>query len=152
MARPAGLSVDRLAAVRTISGVIAADSTTLTDANIDPDHAINCLGFQTLWLGVEIAGGTNPTATLEVLVRDEDAADGARWKKLLVGAPDGVTLASAASAKTPALDGTALYEVRVEGRAKVFLRVDAVANATSTTGLKILAMGGKPRLAPSRWA
>jgi len=152
MARPTGLSVDRLAAVRTISGEIAADSATLTDANIDPDDGINCLGFQTLWVGVEIAGGSGPTAALEVLVRDDAAADGARWKKLLVGAPDGVTLAAAASAKTPALNGTSLYEVRVEGRAKVFLRVDAVTNATGTTAMTILAMGGKPRLAPSRWA
>lgn len=151
MARPAGLSPLNLAAVRTKAGAIAADSSTLSDANIPPAEALDCSGFQTLWVGVEIAGGTAPTATLEVLVRDDEAADGARWKKLLVGSPDGVTAASAASAKTPALDGTALYEVRVEGR-KVFLRVDAVTNSGSTTSLSILAMGGKPRLAPNRWA
>lgn len=151
MARPSGLSPSKLAAVRTKAGVIATDSATLTDANIDPAAALDCAGFQTIWVGVEIAGGTAPTATLEVLVRDEDAADGARWKKLLVGSPDGVTAAAAASAKTPALDGTALYEVRVDGR-KVFLRIDAVTNSASTTSLTLLAMPGKPRSSPNRWA
>jgi hypothetical protein len=151
MARPGGLHPSLLAAARVKSGVIAADSATLTDANIPPASAFDCRGYQTIWLGVEIAGGTNPTATIEVLVRDEEAADGARWKRLLVGSPDGVTLGSAASAKTPTLDGTSLFEVRVEGR-QVFLRIDAVTNSGSTTGITILAMPGKPRADLNRWA
>lgn len=150
MARPTGLHPSRVAVARTKSGVIAIDSATLTDANIDPDEAFDCRGYQTVWVGVEIAGGTSPTATIEALVRDEDAADGARWKRLLVGSPDGVTLASAASAKTSALDGTALYELRVDGRL-VFFRVDAVTNSSSTTSLSILVMPGKPRADLNRW-
>lgn len=146
MARPSGLSSLKLAAVRTKTGAIAADSSTLNDTNIDPTVALDCAAFQTIWVGVEIAGGSAPTATIEVLVRDEDAADGSRWKKLLVGSPDGVTAAAAASAKTPALDGTALYEVRVDGR-KVFLRIDAVTNSAGTTSITLLAMPGKPRSA-----
>lgn len=151
MARPTGLHPSRATVARTKSGVIAIDNATLTDANINPDEAFDCRGYQTVWVGVEIAGGTTPTATIEVLVRDEDAADGARWKRLLVGSPDGVTLASAASAKTPALDGASFYELRVDGRL-VFFRVDAVANATGTTGLSILLMPGKPRSDLNRWA
>jgi hypothetical protein len=145
MARPAALSRTKLAAVRTVSGAIVADSSTLTDTNIPPASAVDCRGYQTVWLGVEITGGASPTAAIEVLVRDADAADGARWKKLLVGSPDGVTATAAASQKTPALDGTSLYEVRVEGRL-VFLRIDAVTNSGGTTAISILAMGGKPRL------
>lgn len=150
MARPTSLSATQLAVARSATAAIAADNTTLTDANIPPAQALDCSGFQTVWLGVEITGGSSPTMALEVLVRDGDAADGARWKKLLVGSPDGVTAASAASAKTPALDGTSLFEVRVEGRSSVFFRVDAVTNSGSTTAWKILAMGGKPRVGVAR--
>lgn len=146
MARPTSLSATQLAVAR--SAVTAADSTTLSDANIPLASAIDCSGFQTLWVGVEFVGGTNPTATLEVLVRDGDAADGARWKMLLVGSADGVTAAAAASARTAALDGTALQEVRVEGRSKVFLRVHAITG--TPTSLSILAMGGKPRVGVAR--
>jgi hypothetical protein len=152
MARPGGLSATQLSAVRTVAGVIAADSSTLTDANIPPASALDCRGFKTVWLGVEIAGGVSPTATLEVLVRDADAADGSRWKKLLVGSAPGVTLAAAASQKTSALDGTSLVEVRVDGRSAVFFRIDVVTNPGSTTSITILAMGGEPRSAQSRWA
>lgn len=149
MARPTGLSASQLCTARSATAAIAAESTTLTDANFPLAQALDCQGFQTIWVGVEITAGTNPTMAIEVLVRDDDAADGARWKRLLVGSPDGVTAASAASAKTPALDGTSLFEVRVEGR-KVMLRVDAVTNSGSTTSWKILAMGGKPRLGLAR--
>jgi hypothetical protein len=151
MPRPGSLSASRFAEARVKAGAIAADSATLTDANLPPAEAFDCRGYQTVWIGVEITGGTNSTATVEVLVRDEDAPDGARWKRLLVGAPEGVTATSAASAKTPALDGTSLYEVRVEGR-RVFFRIDAVTNSAGTTGLKVLAMPGKPRADLNRWS
>ncbi len=144
MGRPNGLSGSQVAEVRTFTGVIVADNASLVDANYPLDQALTCRGYQTIWVGVEIAGGSAPTATLEILVRDEDALDGKRWKKLLVGSPDGVTAAAAASQKTPALDGTAFFEVRVEGRV-VFFRIDAVTNPGSTTGIKILAIPGKPR-------
>lgn len=148
MARPTGLHASQLTLVRSKTGApAAADSGTLTDANILPTEALNCFGCETIWVGVELTGGTSPTVVLEVLVRDADAADGSRWKKLLVGSADGVTAAAAASAKTAALDGTALQEVRVSGRT-VFLRVDTVAN--NPTGIGVLAMGGKPRLPTAR--
>jgi len=102
--------------------LIAAESSTLTDANFPVAQALDCAGFDTIWVGVEITAGTNPTMTIEVLVRDDDAADGARWKKLLVGSPDGVTAAAAASQKTSALDGTSFAECKVYGR-KVMLRI-----------------------------
>lgn len=145
MTRPATLSTSAFTLVRSISGVIAADSTTLTDANIPPASALDCRGYETIFVCVEITGGSSPTATLEVLIRDPDATDGSRWKRILVGSPDGVTPGAAASQKTSALDGTSLYEVRVFGHEKVFLRVDAVTNSGSTTAMKILAIPGKTR-------
>src|SRR5688572_27523259 len=123
MARATALHPTKITEVRTIVGAIAAESATLSDANYPVANAINCARFDTIWVNVEIAAGTNPTATLEVLIRDEDAADGARWKRMLVGAPPGVTLAAAASQKTTALTGAAFYEVRVEGRSLVQLRI-----------------------------
>lgn len=152
MARPAALSNGQLTAARAIAGVIAADSGTLTDANIDPTKAIDCSGFETIFVGVEIAAGANPTATIEALTRDPDAADGSRWKRLLLGAPPGVTLSALANENTGALDGTALAELRVHGRSQVFLRVTAVTNAGGTTSMTILAMPGRPRIAPNRYA
>lgn len=135
-----------VAAVRAISGgIIAADSATLSDANIDPTLAIDCAKLDTILVGVEIAAGTNPTMTLEALFRDEEAADGLRWKRALLGARPGVTATALAVEDSGALDGTALVELRVFGARKVFLRIKAVTNATSTTGAKILAMPGKVR-------
>ena len=63
-----------LAVLRAIPGVIAADSATLTDANFPVAAAISCDGLDTIFLGVEITAGTAPTATLELLFRDADAA------------------------------------------------------------------------------
>jgi len=143
MARPGGFKSDQLAAVRT--GVTAADSGTLTDANIDPNAAIDCRGFDTIWVGVEFVAGTGPTATFEVLVRDADAADGKRWKRLFIGSPNGVTtIAAAAGLTTGALDGTALFELRVDGRKSVFIRCTAITGAPSS--LTVLAAGAQRRL------
>lgn len=149
MTRPTALSNGDVAAVRTIAGAIAADNSSLTDANISPDAAVNCQGFETILVGVEITAGSSPTATIEPLFYDANAADGSRWKRILLGAPPGVTLASLAAQDTGALDGTAFVEIRVYGCQKVFLRVKAVTNSGSTTALKILAMPGKPRRAPN---
>lgn len=146
MARPAGLSNTQLGAARTIAGVIAADSATLTDANIPPAQALDCTGFDTIFVGVEIAAGSSPTATIEALFRDADAADGSRWTRALVGAREGITaVANPASEDTGALATLQLVELKVFGRSQVFLRVKAVANATSTTSMVVLAMGGKTR-------
>lgn len=143
MARPGGFKSDQLAAVRT--SVTAADSSTLTDANIDPTIAVDCRGFDTIWVGVEFVGGTGPTATFEILVRDADAADGSRWKRLLTGSVAGVTtIANANSRTTGALDGTSLAELRVDGRRAVFIRCTAITGAP--TSLSVLATGGARRL------
>lgn len=142
---------DAFGVARDIAGTIAADSATLTDANIPPASAIDCGGFDTILVAVEITAGTNPTATIEPLFRDSEAPDGTRWVRPLLGAPPGVTLAAAAGQSTGALANGQAFELRVFGHPKVFLRVSAVANATSTTNMKILVKPGRVR-PPSRRA
>lgn len=146
MTRPVALNnaSSQVTQVRTIGGVIVADSATLTDANFDPTTALDCSGFQSIFVGVEIAAGTNPTATIEALVRDADAADGSRWKRIAL------TPATPAAQTTGALASGQFMELRVDGRL-VFLRVTAVTNATSTTSLNILAFPGVPRNPPNRY-
>jgi hypothetical protein len=147
MARPVrALNHAQWTTVRSATAVIAADSGTLTDANIDPTVALNCWGYDSIFVAVEIANGTSPTMTIEALFRDQDAADGSRWMRLMLGAKDGVTLAALANETTGALAPNANpVELRVFGFTQVFLRVTAVANATSTTSWSILAMPGKKR-------
>lgn len=147
MARDVQLSLSNaLAAVRSAATIIAADSATLTDANIDPLVAVDCTGLESIFVGCEITGGTNPTMTVEPLFRDAEAADGSRWRRISLGALPGVTLAAAADPTTGAMaPGGSLVELRVFGWNKVFLRISAVANATSTTAWKILAMPGRRR-------
>ncbi len=148
MARESTLKAGNIAAVRSGSGAIAADNATLNDTNIPPAQAIDCSGYDSIYVGVEITAGSSPTMTVEPLFYDPDAADGSRWKRLQQGARDGVTAAALGNEVTPALDGTALVELRVHGHSKVFLRVTAVANPGSTTAWKILAMPGKVRRNP----
>lgn len=146
MARNVGL-FEGICEARTIGGIIAAESASLIDANYPVANAIQCRGFETLLVGVEIVAGASPTATIEAIFRDADAADGQRWKRLLLGAPDGITaIAAFASEDTGALaTGASLVPIRVYGHPMVYLRVKAVTNATSTTSMKILVMGGKRR-------
>jgi hypothetical protein len=133
MARPSALSVSQLGVARTVAGVIAADSATMTDANYPVASGFNATGFETVWVGVDITGGTNPSATIALLARDADADDGKRWKAIGTGT-------------TGALTGAALVEMRVDGRPLVFPQITAVASATSTTAISILIMPGKARL------
>ena len=138
----------RMTVVRTIAGVIAADNSTLTDVNYPIADALDCRGFDTIWVGVEITDGTSPTCTIEALFRDEGAADGARWQRVLLGAPDGVTpIGALASQTTPALAALQQCELRVDGWKQVYLRCTAVTNSGSTTAMKILARPGKSRQA-----
>ncbi len=140
----------RMTEVRTISGVIAADSATLTDANFPVAEALDCRGFDTIWVGVEITGGVNPTCTIEALFRDEGGADGARWQRVLMGAPDGITpIAALAVPTTPAMTALQQCEIRVDGWKQVYLRRTAVTNSGSTTAMTILARPGKTRQAPA---
>jgi hypothetical protein len=128
----------------SVSGTITAETATLTDANFTVTNAVNCWGLESIFVGAHIAGGSAPTVTLEPLFRDENAADGARWKRLNVGALPGVTLATAATVTTGALtsDGP-MVEIRTFGASQVYLRRDAVTNSGSTTNLTILGMPGR---------
>ncbi len=147
--RDTGLKKGEITIVRELAaGVIAADSGTLTDVNIPPSAGVDCSRYDTLFLGVEIDAGSSPTIAIEILVRDELAANGSRWKKMLVGEEEGITAGAAAVESTGALDGTKFIEMRVFGMRKVFFRVSAVTNSGSTTGARILAFPGKLR-APS---
>src|SRR5690349_3251625 len=102
MAYAASITKGRLGA-RLMTGVIAADNTDLHDANIDPTKAIDCTGYDTVFVSCDITGGSSPTMTVEPLFRDSDAADGNRWRRLKTGVPDGVTLAAAADQSTGAM-------------------------------------------------
>jgi hypothetical protein len=146
MARPNVLKPGVLSVAREATALLAIDSATLTDTNIPPAQGLCCLQYDTILVATEIVAGTNPTMTVEALIRDAEAADGARWKRMLLGARPGVTLGAIANETTGALGNNSdLVELRVFGAELVFLRITAVANATSTTAWKILVMGGQPR-------
>jgi len=144
MPRNTGLRSGEITVARSLAALIAIDSATLTDANIPLAQAIDCQGLDSILVGVEITAGTNPTMTIEALFRDENAADGFRWKRVLHGPREGETAAAAAALDTGALDGTSLRELLVYGH-MVFLRISAVANSTSTTAWKILVLPGRVR-------
>lgn len=134
MSRPVGLSLNAVSAARAVTGApVAADSGTLTDANFSPTPdnttggAINAFGFATVLLNIETAGGSSPTAAIDLLFRDGDAADGSRWKRI-------------AGAVKPVLDGAGWVEVQTYGRL-VYPRIDAVVG--SPTSVTILAMPGQ---------
>lgn len=135
--------------LRAVTALLAADNTTLTDANIPPASAIDCSGLDTVLIGVEVTGAPTATITVEALFYDAEAADGARWRRLLLGAPPGVTLAALANETSGALGVAAnainLVELRVFGHSKVFFRVSAVANPAGSTAWKIIGMPGKVR-------
>jgi hypothetical protein len=145
VARKTALVTGEVATLRSASAALAADSATLTDANFPVAGAIDCSGFDSILVGVEITAGTNPTETIVALFRDAEAADGARWKRLLLGAAPGVTATALANETTGALTGTSFAELRVFGAKQVFLRIAAVANESSTTAWKILGMPGRTR-------
>jgi hypothetical protein len=145
-----GLDGSRLTIVRSIAAQIAADNSTLTDTNIPLADALDCRGFESIFVGVEIFGGASPTCALEPLFYDEGAVDGARWWRMLAGSIPGVTLISAAVQVTPALVSGQLFELFVHGWRRVYLRRTAVTNDSGTTAMKILAMPGRPRNASGR--
>lgn len=160
MARITGLQPGLFSVVRSVASglgagsLIVADSGTLSDANYPVAQGLNCRGYETIFVGCEITAGTNPTMTLGPLFRDDEAADQQRWKKLLVGAPDGVTAVAAASVASQVTTALApfltMHEIRVYGHPLVFIQITAVTNATSTDGWKILAMPGRVRPALNR--
>lgn len=138
MARPVALMTNQISAVRTKSGSpVGADSATLSDANFPllanatTGGTIDCRALATIWIGVEFTGGSSPTIDLDPLIRDEAAADGSRWKRLLFGSSPAVV--------QPTLDGTGFVEVRVDG-GLMFPRLKAVTGNPTT--VKILARPG----------
>lgn len=142
MARKTGIFTGEVGIARSASAVIAAESATLSDANFPVAQALNCYGFDTVLVGVEITAGTAPTMTIEALVRDGEAADGSRWKRMTAGlAFEGTP----AVGDTGALDGTAFVELPVFGSKAVMFRIKAVTNAANTTAWKILVLGGRTR-------
>lgn len=145
MPRKTGLTTGEVATLREATAIIAADSATLTDANFPVASAIDCTGFDTILVGVEITAGVSPSMTIEALFRDAEAPDGARWKRALLGSRPGVTAGALANETTGALDGLSFVELRVFGAKQVFLRISAVANAAGTTAWKILGIPGQTR-------
>lgn len=148
MARNNGLRPGFTPAVaREATALLAAENASLVDANYPVAQALNCEGFDSIFVGAEITGGAGPTMTIEALFRDEDAADGSRWKRVLLGAKEGITAAASPAAEDSGALGanSDFAELRVFGAKKVFLRIKAVANPAGTTAWKILACPGKTR-------
>lgn len=138
------LKPDAWTKVRTIAGVIAADSATLTDANISPDLALNCKGFDSIFVRPLITAGTNPSVVLEPLFYDALAADGARWQRIILSPTPGAAPAGVDAVPTTcALGNGQVEEISTYGFAKVFLRIASVINATLTSNLIILAYPGR---------
>lgn len=140
MARKVCLFTNEISAARTKTNggsAVAADSGTLSDAlfpllaDATTGGTIDCRGLATLWVSVEFTGGTNPTIDLDPLIRDDNAADGSRWKRLMPGDSPAVY--------QPTLDGTGFVEIRCDG-GKLFPRIKAVTG--SPTGIVILARPG----------
>ena len=137
----------QIVTLRSGTGVIAADSATLTDANFPLTAAINCWGMHSIFIGVEIAGDSGPTMTVEPLFRSSQCPDGSRWHRLLLGSVPGVNTVAAANVAarttTAMADDESMQELEVFGCEAVYLRITAVGNATSTTSWDILGMPGR---------
>lgn len=147
MARPNSITPGRFYQARATAGVIAADSATLTDANILPTDAFDATGYDSVFVKVEIDNGSSPTVTLEPLFRDPDANDGSRWVRHKMGAPAGVVAPGSAPASqaTPAMANGDCVEVVTYGEPLVYMRINAVANSGSTTACRILVKPGMVR-------
>ena len=130
MARPIGLpsSPDRAGTwrIKADGGGVSADSATLTDANFPATAdatnggAIAFDGVESIIVAVVLTAGTAPTATLELLWRDEDAADGSRWKRK----------------ESPLALTAAFQEVYVFG-SKIYPRLSAVTGSPTQVELVI---------------
>lgn len=109
MSRPHGLSPLKVSLCRkvTVADTLNTDAALPAEASVALGGMVAANSFQTVWLGLECEGGTNPTATVSPRVRDNDAPDGSRWKDLSIGGSvQSVVLANNGPFK----------EVRVDGR------------------------------------
>jgi hypothetical protein len=121
---------------RSASAALAAESATLTDANIPPAEALDCTGLETVWVAIHVTGNNAATMALQALKRDANAEDGFKWVQ---------TRDASALLKTAALTMGVEQELRVDGSPSVFFRIDAVTNTGSTTAWKILVRPGQRR-------
>jgi hypothetical protein len=132
--------------------VLAIDNATLSDANYPAvsgklTGAIDCTGYDTIMVGLEVDVPGTSTGIIEALFFDPDGAVDQKLSRDMLGAAPGVTATALAAEKTPALPGVASQyaELRVHGHPQVFLRMDTVANTVATTGYKILVRPGRVR-------
>jgi hypothetical protein len=154
MARKAGgFRTGETTELRAIAGAIAIDSATLSDANYPAvagklTGGIDCSGYDTVLIGVEVVVPGTSSMTIEALFFDPDGAVDQKLSRVLLGAPPGITTIGALAAETTgALPGqeTQFAELRVFGHPQVFFRVTAVLNSGGTTSSKILGRPGRVR-------
>jgi hypothetical protein len=144
VARKTGKLVEsEVTELRSAAAAIAADNATLTDANIPPASAFSSQEFDSVLLSAEITGGASPSFTLELLLRDLEAPDGQRWKRLALAKRFGGD--DSTPQTTVTLDGTKFVEVLTYGAELIFPRITSVTNAGGTTAWKILARPGARR-------
>jgi hypothetical protein len=131
--------------VRTITGApVVADSSTLIDATFaEARHAtlggaINCDKLATIWIGVEFVAPGATSVDLDLLVRDADAADGARWRRFGFGSTNALFQPTFSGTTTV---GSPLLEMRVDG-CLVYPRIFNVVG--SPTSVILLARPGAP--------
>ena len=100
--------------VRSLVAPVSAggDPVALTDASYDPAEALSAQGFETILVGVEVVNGTGQeTVVVEPLFYDVGATDGSRWRRRLVGAPEGTPpLGACVPQQTPPLGAGQDYE------------------------------------------
>jgi hypothetical protein len=126
--------------VRSISGAIAAESTTRTVAQFAATLGCKCCGFDSLLIGIELGTGSGGV-TIEPLILD---ASGALWLQQFAGAAPGITLVSApAVVVTPSMTAGKLYEVPVWGQTVLF-RVSAA--DSNLADLNVIAYPGRARV------
>jgi hypothetical protein len=114
VARKTGKLVEsEVTELRSAAAAIAADNATLTDANIPPASAFSSQEFDSVLLSAEITGGASPSFTLELLLRDLEAPDGQRWKRLALAKRFGGD--DSTPQTTVTLDGTKFVEVLTYG-------------------------------------
>lgn len=128
--------------------VLAADPAPGLDSVTPPAQMIDCEGYDSIFVGVDIAGGTAPTMTIQLLFRDSEAANGSRWRQVAIGARDGITaVASPAIETSGALgNGSTFVELRTLGHRFVFSRITAVGGTPAgSTGWAIYVKPGRVR-------
>jgi hypothetical protein len=146
--RPTGIligdAMSSPAVLRSITGAVAAESTTRTIAQFAVTLGTKgCRGLDTVLLAVEFGeAGANSTVTIEPLILD---TLGSLWMQIMLGAAEGITpIGAPAAVVTPAMSVGQLYEVPVLGATTILFRVHAV-GGDAITNLAILGYPGRLR-------